>query len=108
LNAFSNQVNAYVNSGTLTAAEGQSLLDAVNALESELGCQPEGVFDERGRRRERHATPGSPAVIVEDRQSCLSGLSTQRKLRTGRIACPPLVQRFPRKLPTRGARQESA
>jgi uncharacterized delta-60 repeat protein len=38
LSAFSNQVNAYVNSGTLTAAEGQSLLDAVNALRSDLGC----------------------------------------------------------------------
>jgi hypothetical protein len=38
LSAFSNQVSAYVNSGTLTAAEGQSLLDAVNALESDLGC----------------------------------------------------------------------
>jgi hypothetical protein len=38
LSAFSNQVNAYVNSGTLTPAEGQSLLGAVNALESDLGC----------------------------------------------------------------------
>ena len=38
LDAFSNQVNAYVNSATLTAAEGQSLIDAVNALQSDLGC----------------------------------------------------------------------
>ena len=30
--------NAYVNSGTLTAAEGQALINAVNALKSDLGC----------------------------------------------------------------------
>jgi hypothetical protein len=30
---------------------------------------------------------------VEDRQSCLSGLSASDPGRTGRIACPPLVQK---------------
>lgn len=38
LNAFTNQVNAYVANGSLTAADGQDLIDAVNAIRGDLGC----------------------------------------------------------------------
>jgi hypothetical protein len=38
LGAFINQVNAYIGNGTLTAADGQALIDATNALRADLGC----------------------------------------------------------------------
>jgi hypothetical protein len=38
LDAFINQVNAYITNGTITAAEGQALIDAVNAVRADLGC----------------------------------------------------------------------
>jgi CSLREA domain-containing protein len=38
LGAFINQVNAYISNGTLTAAEGQALIDAVNAVRADIGC----------------------------------------------------------------------
>ena len=38
LNAFINQVNGFVNARTLTAAQGQSLVNAANALKTNIGC----------------------------------------------------------------------
>lgn len=38
LGAFINQVNAYIGNGTLTAAQGQALIDATNALRADIGC----------------------------------------------------------------------
>ena len=38
LGAFVNQVNADIHNGTLTAAQGQALITAVNAIEASLGC----------------------------------------------------------------------
>jgi YVTN family beta-propeller protein len=38
LNAFINQVNASIKNGSLTPAQGQGLIGAVNALKSNLGC----------------------------------------------------------------------
>jgi hypothetical protein len=38
LGAFINQVNAYIGNGTLTAAQGQELIDATNAIRANLGC----------------------------------------------------------------------
>jgi len=38
LDAFINQINAYIGSGTLTAADGQALIDATNAILANLGC----------------------------------------------------------------------
>jgi hypothetical protein len=38
LGAFINQVNAYIGNGTLTAAQGQALIDATNALRTNIGC----------------------------------------------------------------------
>jgi hypothetical protein len=38
LGAFINQVNAYIGNGTLTAAQGQELIDATNAIRVNIGC----------------------------------------------------------------------
>jgi CSLREA domain-containing protein len=38
LGAFINQLNADIGNGTLTPAQGQPLLDAVNALKASMGC----------------------------------------------------------------------
>jgi CSLREA domain-containing protein len=38
LGAFINQLNADISNGTLTAAQGQPLLDAVNAIKASIGC----------------------------------------------------------------------
>ena len=38
LGAFINQVNADIGSGTLTAAQGQALIDAAEAIQATLGC----------------------------------------------------------------------
>jgi CSLREA domain-containing protein len=38
LGAFINQVNAYIAAGTLTAAQGQALIDATNAIRADIGC----------------------------------------------------------------------
>jgi hypothetical protein len=38
LGAFLNQVNAYIGNGTLTAAQGQALIAAVNAVRADIGC----------------------------------------------------------------------
>jgi hypothetical protein len=38
LNSFINQVNAFSGNGTLTPAQGQSLIDAVNAVSTKFGC----------------------------------------------------------------------
>ncbi len=38
LGAFINQVTAYIGNGTLNAAQGQALIDATNALRTDLGC----------------------------------------------------------------------
>ncbi|MGI0025647.1 MAG: FIMAH domain-containing protein, partial [Nitrososphaera sp.] len=38
LQAFINQVNDLISNGPLTPAEGQELIDAANAIRSELGC----------------------------------------------------------------------
>jgi len=38
LGAFLNQLNAYIGNGTLTAAQGQALIDATNAIKANLGC----------------------------------------------------------------------
>ena len=38
IGAFVNQVNAYIHNGTLTAAQGQALIDAVNAIKASIGC----------------------------------------------------------------------
>jgi CSLREA domain-containing protein len=38
LGAFINQVNAYIGNGTLTATQGQALIDATNAIRANLGC----------------------------------------------------------------------
>jgi hypothetical protein len=37
LGAFINQINAYIRNGNLTAAQGQSLIDATNALRADIG-----------------------------------------------------------------------
>jgi hypothetical protein len=36
--SFINQVQAFINSGTLTQSDGQALTDAANAIRSNLGC----------------------------------------------------------------------
>jgi CSLREA domain-containing protein len=38
LGAFINQINAYIGNGTLTAAQGQALIDAANAIRADIGC----------------------------------------------------------------------
>ena len=38
LSSFINQVNAFISNGTLTPAQGQLLIDAANALKTNLGC----------------------------------------------------------------------
>lgn len=38
LSGFINQVNGFINNGTLTPAQGQPLLDTANALKSNSGC----------------------------------------------------------------------
>jgi hypothetical protein len=38
LGAFLNQLNAYIGNHTLTAAEGQALIAATNAIRANLGC----------------------------------------------------------------------
>lgn len=38
ISAFINQVNSYVSAGKLTAAEGQSLIDAAQSIRTNLGC----------------------------------------------------------------------
>lgn len=38
LGAFINQLNAYISSGTLTPAQGQTLIDAAEAIQADLGC----------------------------------------------------------------------
>jgi hypothetical protein len=37
MGAFVNQVNAFIQNGTLTAAQGQSLIDQASAIIAELG-----------------------------------------------------------------------
>jgi len=39
LDAFISQVNGFINSGALAPGQGQALIDAVNALKTNLGCQ---------------------------------------------------------------------
>ena len=38
LGSFINQVNAFINNGSLTAAQGQTLINAANALKTSIGC----------------------------------------------------------------------
>ena len=38
LGSFINQVNAYISNGTLTAAQGQALIDATNDIRANIGC----------------------------------------------------------------------
>jgi hypothetical protein len=38
LDAFVNQVNAFANSGVLTASQGQALIDAAQAVRMMIGC----------------------------------------------------------------------
>ncbi|HEU4873390.1 MAG TPA: hypothetical protein VFT44_09855, partial [Pyrinomonadaceae bacterium] len=38
LNAFINQVNAFIKNGSLSQTQGQALIEAVNALKSNLAC----------------------------------------------------------------------
>jgi len=38
LSSFISQVNAFINSRTLTQTQGQSLINAANALKTSLGC----------------------------------------------------------------------
>lgn len=38
LNAFKNQINGFVNARQLTAVQGQSLVNAANALRTNIGC----------------------------------------------------------------------
>ena len=38
LQAFINQTQAFINSGKLTPAQGQALIDSANALKAVLGC----------------------------------------------------------------------
>lgn len=38
LGAFINQVNAYIGNGTLTAAQGQELIDSTNTIRTNIGC----------------------------------------------------------------------
>jgi len=38
LSSFINQVNAFIGNGTLTPAQGQSLIDAANAVRTNFGC----------------------------------------------------------------------
>jgi YVTN family beta-propeller protein len=38
LNAFINQVNAFIKNGSLSQAQGQALIDAVNAVRTNLAC----------------------------------------------------------------------
>jgi hypothetical protein len=38
MSAFINQVQPFINSGVLTQAQGQSLINAANAIKVNLGC----------------------------------------------------------------------
>ena len=38
LNSFINQVNALISNGLLTQAQGQTLIDAANAIRASNGC----------------------------------------------------------------------
>ncbi len=38
LGSFINQVNAYIGAGTLTAGQGQTLIDAANDIRADIGC----------------------------------------------------------------------
>jgi YVTN family beta-propeller protein len=38
LSAFTRQVNAFLNSGSLTTSQGQALINAANAIKTSLGC----------------------------------------------------------------------
>ncbi|HKU77758.1 MAG TPA: hypothetical protein VJR02_27840 [Pyrinomonadaceae bacterium] len=38
LGAFINQINAFINDGSLTQGQGQTLIDAANAIRASNGC----------------------------------------------------------------------
>jgi len=38
LSGFINQANAFIGNGTLTPAQGQSLIDFANAIQTDFGC----------------------------------------------------------------------